>query len=249
MADPREAWLLTAPRLMPEGVGDLGLGEVEVVAQGQHLALALGQLPHRVEYGVPPGGGERGLVGTGTGGAEPPRGRRAGRRRRGAAAPSGTGSRPPAAGRPAPCRGRAASTSDRARRRTRPARPPRRWRRRAPGAPRAGPAAASGRRTAARARCRRPRWDSRGITAPAPEPPIAWVITLVPRARQSRGLPRRARGNRCPSGRASSGAHELRGLPVLQDRGRRHPRRRRARPPTTPSPSATSTRRRRRTCW
>jgi hypothetical protein len=27
----------------PEGVGDLGLGEVEVVPQGQHLALALRQ--------------------------------------------------------------------------------------------------------------------------------------------------------------------------------------------------------------
>ena len=49
-AAPREAWLLTAPRLMPRVLGDLGLGEVQVVAQRQHLALALWQRPHRLEH-------------------------------------------------------------------------------------------------------------------------------------------------------------------------------------------------------
>ena len=54
-AAPREAWLLTAPRVMPSVVGDLGLGQVEVVAQREHLALAVGQPPQRVEYGRPAG--------------------------------------------------------------------------------------------------------------------------------------------------------------------------------------------------
>ena len=39
----------------PQGVGDLGLGEVEVVAQREHLALALRQRTHRFQYGGPPG--------------------------------------------------------------------------------------------------------------------------------------------------------------------------------------------------
>src|SRR6476619_7600219 len=48
----------------PEGVGDLRLGQVEVVAQREDLALPAGQLPHRVEDRVAPGGGGRHLVGT-----------------------------------------------------------------------------------------------------------------------------------------------------------------------------------------
>ena len=51
-ATPRDAWLFTAPRLMPRVVGDLRLGQVEVVAQREHLALPVGQLPHRVEHGA-----------------------------------------------------------------------------------------------------------------------------------------------------------------------------------------------------
>ena len=71
MAAPREAWLFTAPAADAEGLGDLGLGEVEVVAQREHLALAVGQLAHRVEYGAAPVAVERGLVGARSRGAAP----------------------------------------------------------------------------------------------------------------------------------------------------------------------------------
>ena len=37
---------------MPSVVGDLGLGEVEVVAERQHLALAVGQGAERGEHAV-----------------------------------------------------------------------------------------------------------------------------------------------------------------------------------------------------
>ena len=69
MAEPARGVALHRAAADAEGVGDLGLGEVEVVAQREHLALAVGQLPHRVEYGVAPVGRERGLVGAGLRGA------------------------------------------------------------------------------------------------------------------------------------------------------------------------------------
>ena len=74
-----------------EGVGDLGLGEVQVVAQRQHLALALGEGAQRVEDGRPPVGVEGGV------GRRPARrgpsygAPRAAPRRPGAAGPTGSG--------------------------------------------------------------------------------------------------------------------------------------------------------------
>ena len=61
-----------------EGVGDLGLGEVEVVAQREHLALALGQRAHRVEHGGAAVVDQRGLVGSGLDQRRRTAGRRAG---------------------------------------------------------------------------------------------------------------------------------------------------------------------------
>ena len=46
---PREAWLFTAPRLIPSR-RRFGLGQVAVVAQHQRLALALGQPAQRRQH-------------------------------------------------------------------------------------------------------------------------------------------------------------------------------------------------------
>ena len=120
--------------------------------------------------------------------------RRTGRARRGAAAPTGTGSRRlPQVGQ-RPCRARAASASGRASRRTSPARPPPRSPSRGPAAPRAAPAGGSAWRTAARRRRRRPtarhaagRHRTPSGVGSAGEWPCV-VFTLVPRAAASRGL-------------------------------------------------------------
>ena len=87
-AAPREAWLLTAPRLMPSVLGDRGLVEVEVVAQRQHLALRLGQLLQGVEHR-----GRRSCASApaSAAAAAPGAGGGAGPGRRGAAAPTGSG--------------------------------------------------------------------------------------------------------------------------------------------------------------
>ena len=46
-----------------ERLGDLDLGQVEVVAQREHLALPGGELPQGIEHGVTAGRGQRGVVG------------------------------------------------------------------------------------------------------------------------------------------------------------------------------------------
>ena len=50
VARPRWAWALTEPARDAEGVGDLGLAQVEVVAHRQDLSLALGQPPQRADH-------------------------------------------------------------------------------------------------------------------------------------------------------------------------------------------------------
>ena len=136
-----------------EGVGDLGLGQVEVVAQREHLALAA-RAARAARRARPSrrAAASGGLVGAAA--RSRARSARAACRATTAAVPqrragavdhglAQVGQRLVGVAQP--------RTSGRASRRRRPARPPRRCRRRAPAAPRAGPAGASARRTAARA--------------------------------------------------------------------------------------------------